>query len=171
MAVQKRLNRRSTVRRRAVRPDPVQEEGRRQQLIDVTLDSLAEEGFSGSTLQVIARRARVSAGLVAHYFGDKDGLLDAAFRSLSRRVADQVRQRLKVAGTPRERIQAVIDGNLAPGEFDRRTGTAWLAFWDRRCSRVGCAASSPRTSAACSPTCAARSGSSCRWPMRSGSPA
>ncbi|MFO1467454.1 MAG: betaine-aldehyde dehydrogenase [Steroidobacteraceae bacterium] len=107
----------------------MQEEGRRQQLIDVTLDSLAEEGFSGSTLQVIARRARVSAGLVAHYFGDKDGLLDAAFRSLSRRVADQVRQRLKVAGTPRERIQAVIDGNLAPGEFDRRTGTAWLAFW------------------------------------------
>ena len=123
--------------RRAVRPDPVQEEGRRQQLIDVTLDSLAEEGFSGSTLQVIARRARVSAGLVAHYFGDKDGLLDAAFRSLSRRVADQVRQRLKLAGTPRERIQAVIDGNLAPGEFDRRTGTAWLAFWGQALQSAG----------------------------------
>ena len=32
-------------------------------------------------------------------------------------------------GTPRARIQAVIDANLAPEEFDQRTGTAWLAFW------------------------------------------
>ena len=31
--------------------------------------------------------------------------------------------------TPRARIQAIIDANLAPEEFDRRTGTAWLAFW------------------------------------------
>jgi len=26
-------------------------------------------------------------------------------------------------------VQAVIDTNLAPEEFDKRTGTAWLAFW------------------------------------------
>jgi len=26
-------------------------------------------------------------------------------------------------------VQAVIDTNLAPEEFDRRAGTAWLAFW------------------------------------------
>ena len=26
-------------------------------------------------------------------------------------------------------MQAVIDTNLAPEEFDKRTGTAWLAFW------------------------------------------
>ena len=29
----------------------------------------------------------------------------------------------------RGRIQAVIDANLAPEEFEQRTGTAWLAFW------------------------------------------
>ena len=33
------------------------------------------------------------------------------------------------SATPRARIQAVIDANLAPEEFDQRTGTAWLAFW------------------------------------------
>ncbi|MDE2304060.1 MAG: betaine-aldehyde dehydrogenase [Gammaproteobacteria bacterium] len=102
---------------------------RRRQLIEVTIDSLAEVGFTGTTLAQIAARAEVSAGLVAHYFGDKDGLLVAAFRSLARRVADQVRARLRHAHTPRGRIQAVIDANLAPAEFDRRTGTAWLAFW------------------------------------------
>jgi betaine-aldehyde dehydrogenase len=105
------------------------EESRRSQLIEVTIDSLAEVGFVGTTLAQIAGRAGVSPGLVAHYFGDKDGLLDAAFRSLARRVGDQVRARLRSIATPRARIQAIIDANLAPEEFDRRTGTAWLAFW------------------------------------------
>jgi betaine-aldehyde dehydrogenase len=105
------------------------EETRRRQLVEVTIDSLAELGYVGTTLAQIAARAGVSPGLVAHYFGDKDGLLDAAFRALARRVGNQVRARLRQVGTPRGRIQAVIDGNLAPEEFEQRTGTAWLAFW------------------------------------------
>jgi betaine-aldehyde dehydrogenase len=105
------------------------EETRRRQLVEVTIDSLAELGYVGTTLAQIAARAAVSPGLVAHYFGDKDGLLDAAFRTLARRVGNHVRARLRQVGTPRGRIQAVIDGNLAPAEFEQRTGTAWLAFW------------------------------------------
>src|SRR5580692_9674739 len=105
------------------------EESRRSQFIEVTIDSLAEVGYVGTTLARIAGRAGVSPGLVAHYFGDKDGLLDAAFRALARRVGNQVRARLRQVSTPRGRIQAVIDANLAPEEFEQRTGTAWLAFW------------------------------------------
>ncbi len=107
------------------------EDTRRRQLVEVTIDSLAELGYVGTTLAQIAARAGVSPGLVAHYFGDKDGLLDAAFRSLARRVGDHVRARLRLVSTPRGRIQAVIDANLAPEEFEQRTGTAWLAFWGR----------------------------------------
>jgi betaine-aldehyde dehydrogenase len=105
------------------------EDSRRRQLIDVTIDSLAEVGHVGTTLAQIAGRAGVSPGLVAHYFDDKDGLLEAAFRALARRVSDNVRARLRHAHTPRGRIQAIIDANLGPTEFDQRTGTAWLAFW------------------------------------------
>ena len=36
---------------------------------------------------------------------------------------------LRQVSTPRARIQAIIDANLAPEEFEQRTGTAWLAFW------------------------------------------
>ena len=104
-------------------------DARRHQLVEVTIDSLAELGYVGTTLGQIAARAEVSPGLVAHYFGDKDGLLDAAFRSLARRVGHQVRVRLRHVSTPRARIQAIIDANLAPEEFEQRTGTAWLAFW------------------------------------------
>src|SRR2546421_338649 len=105
------------------------EEARRVQLIEVTIDSLAEVGYVGTTLAGIARRAGVSPGLVSHYFGEKDALLEAAFRTLARALAVRVRARLAQARTPRARVQAVIDTNLAPEEFDQRTGTAWLAFW------------------------------------------
>src|SRR6516162_5172282 len=127
------LNSQSTIRdpvaRRNASPRDELEDARRVQLIEVTIDSLAEVGYVGTTLAQIARRAGVSPGLVAHYFDDKDGLLEAAFRTLSRAIARRVRARLALARTPRGRVQAVIDVNLAPEEFDRRTGTAWLAFW------------------------------------------
>jgi betaine-aldehyde dehydrogenase len=114
------LNRQST---------PELEDFRRVQLIEVTIDSLAEVGYVGSTLAQIASRADVSPGLVAHYFDDKDGLLEAAFRTLSRRLFEQMGARMRQSRTPRGRIQAIIDINLGPQEFTQRTGAAWLAFW------------------------------------------
>ena len=87
------------------------------QLVEVTIDSLAEVGYVGTTLAEIARRAGVSPGLVAHYFDDKDGLLEAAFRTLARTLAARMRARLALARTPRGRVQAVIDINLAPLEL------------------------------------------------------
>ena len=105
------------------------EENRRRHLIEVTIDSLAELGYVGTTLVQIAGRAGVSPGLVAHYFADKDGLLAAAFRTLVRRVGKQVRLRLAAGRNAARPNSAIIDGHLAPEEFDRRTGRAWLAFW------------------------------------------
>ena len=126
------LNTQSTIRPPANRAGVTRDEGedaRRVQLIEVTIDSLAEVGYVGTTLAEIARRAGVSPGLVAHYFGEKDGLLEAAFRKLARLVAMNARGRLALARTPRARVQAIIDANLGPENFDKRTGIAWLAFW------------------------------------------
>jgi betaine-aldehyde dehydrogenase len=105
------------------------EDSRRRQLIEATIETLAEEGFVATTLAEIGARARVSPGLIAHYFEDKDGLLEATLRNLSRRLARGVSARLGAARTPRERVQAVIDATLAPEEFEPRTCSVWLAFW------------------------------------------
>ena len=126
------MNSQSTIRDPARRngvPRDEAEDARRVQLIEVTIDSLAAVGFVGTTLAEIAGRAGVSPGLVAHYFGDKDGLLEAAFRALARVVAVRMRERFALARTPRARVQAIIDANLGPENFDRRIGNAWLAFW------------------------------------------
>ncbi|MFA5121737.1 transcriptional regulator BetI [Zavarzinia sp.] len=117
------------------------EDTRRRQLIETTIETMADVGFVGTTLGQIAGRAGVSPGLVAHYFGDKDGLLEATLRHLARRVTAATRACLAKARSPRERVQAVIDANLAPEEFDRQTCTVWLAFWgqvihSRRLKRI-----------------------------------
>ncbi len=102
---------------------------RRQQLIETTITVLAEAGYVGTTLGRIGTKAGVSAGLVAHYFGDKDTLLDLTFRTLVAQVRRRVVEGLRRAETPRERMRAVVDANLAPHEFEPHIAAAWLAFW------------------------------------------
>nr|WP_268740564.1 betaine-aldehyde dehydrogenase [Novosphingobium beihaiensis] len=113
----------------ATTKSPSRHDARSRQLIEMTIDSLAETGFSGTTLAEIAGRAGVSPGLVAHYFKDKNGLLETAFRALAFRHGEAVRMRMVAADTPRARVQAVIDASLSRQEIDARTSTVWLAFW------------------------------------------
>jgi betaine-aldehyde dehydrogenase len=105
------------------------EDVRRRQLIDATIEAIAEVGFNSATIAEIARRAGVSTGLVAFYFGDKDGLLEATLRHLARELSRRVAARLRDATSARARVQAVIDTNLGASQFERRIGTVWLAFW------------------------------------------
>jgi betaine-aldehyde dehydrogenase len=105
------------------------EDVRRRQLVDATIEAIAEVGFSATTIAEIARRAEVSTGLVSFYFGDKDGLLEATLRHLARELSRGAAGRLRDATTPRARIQAIVDANLGASQFDRRTATVWLAFW------------------------------------------
>jgi betaine-aldehyde dehydrogenase len=108
---------------------PERDDGRKSQLIEATIATIADVGYSATTLALIGQRAGVSTGLVAHYFEDKNGLIEATLRSLGRRLSQATAQRLRDCATPRARVQAVIDAALAANEFERQTSTVWLAFW------------------------------------------
>ncbi|TGD86564.1 TetR/AcrR family transcriptional regulator [Mycolicibacterium sp. CH28] len=47
-------------------------------ILGVARDAFAENGSAGTTIRAVARAADVDPALVYHYFGSKDGLLDAA---------------------------------------------------------------------------------------------
>ena len=102
---------------------------RRRQLIEATINTIHEVGFAAASLQAIAKRAGVSPGLVAHYFTDKNGLLEATLRALFEDLNRDMIARLTAAETPRARMEAVIDANLATSQFDPRLAKVWLAFW------------------------------------------
>lgn len=112
-------------------PEPADsfEAARRRHLIEATIETLADVGFKAASLAEIARRANVSTGLFAHYFGDKDGLLEATLRFMAARLGRSTAARLRAATSPRDRLLAVAEAALAEEEFDRRTSAVWLAFW------------------------------------------
>ncbi|PWC83667.1 transcriptional regulator BetI [Azospirillum sp. TSO5] len=102
---------------------------RRRQLIDATISSMGKHGLADTTVQTISRGAGVSPGIIHHYFGGKDELLAATMRSMLQQLRDDATKRLAAADSPRARLEAIVDCNFAPDQFDPRVVAAWLGFW------------------------------------------
>jgi TetR/AcrR family transcriptional regulator, transcriptional repressor of bet genes len=102
---------------------------RRQQLIEATIASISRYGFADATISRISKEAGVSTGIIHHYFGSKDDLLEATMRTLLQQLRQDMVGRLAQAATPEERLYAIINGNFADNQFDRPVIVAWLAFW------------------------------------------
>ncbi|HXH02758.1 MAG TPA: transcriptional regulator BetI [Candidatus Competibacteraceae bacterium] len=104
---------------------------RRQQLIEATISAISEHGFADTTISRISRAAGVSAGIIHHYFGGKNELLEAAMRSLLQDLHAEVSRRLEGVSDPRERLYAIIDGNFTEAQFAPQAITAWMALWNQ----------------------------------------
>ncbi|WP_234273038.1 transcriptional regulator BetI [Billgrantia zhangzhouensis] len=104
---------------------------RRSQLIKATMAAIDEVGLADATVLRIARHAGVSAGIISHYFGGKDGLLEATMRQILTDLGQAVaarRSRLK-DGSPRDHLGAIIDGNFDRSQISSPAAKTWLAFW------------------------------------------
>jgi TetR/AcrR family transcriptional repressor of bet genes len=102
---------------------------RRRALIDATIAAIGERGSLDVTMSDIAGRAGVSSALAHHYFGAKDGLLQATMRKLLSDLGADAVKALQRAATPRERISAIIAVNFSANQFREETVNAWLAFY------------------------------------------
>ncbi|MFP6561632.1 transcriptional regulator BetI [Paraburkholderia sp. B3] len=105
---------------------------RRAQLIDATLLTIDEAGLSGTTLALVAQRANISTGIVSHYFGDKDGLLEATMRHILRDLwAATTRRRRAAKAEPRARLRAIVAANFDVSQVSGPVMKTWLAFWSQ----------------------------------------
>lgn len=104
---------------------------RRRQLIDATLSTINEVGINDATIAQIARRAGVSTGIISHYFKDKNGLLEATMRDVTRQLREAVLSRLQpLRDAPaEERLHAIVDGNFDETQVHTAVMKAWLDFW------------------------------------------
>jgi DNA-binding transcriptional regulator YbjK len=87
------------------RSDP----GRRDRIIDVTLDVVSERGVAGTTHRAIAAAADIPLGSMTYHFEGMDDLLAEAFTRLADRIADRFETRLAAARDEAEAVQAVVD--------------------------------------------------------------
>ncbi|MBB4183888.1 TetR family transcriptional regulator C-terminal domain-containing protein [Sinorhizobium terangae] len=98
---------------------------RRQELIEATLDCIAEFGLKGATVRQIAIRAGVTAGLVRHYFESKDQMVAEAYRAV---IASLTEKAQNVEGDPATRLREFIAVNFTEPVADSRSVSLWAAF-------------------------------------------
>lgn len=81
---------------------------RRLKLLKAAFREVAERGFSDVTLEDIARRAAVSKGVPLYYFDSKESLLRELFAWLIDSIQLRMREAVDAAGSPVEKIRALV---------------------------------------------------------------
>ena len=103
---------------------------RRQQLINATIDAIAERGFSDTTLETVTKGAGLSHGTINFHFKSKDLLFVETLGFLAQEHYDHWRASLSQAGpTPRDQLIALIETDFDPAICSPKTLAVWFAFW------------------------------------------
>lgn len=95
-----------------VRASRTQEERREQTrgaILDATVSSLIENGYSGTTTSEVQKRAGVSRGALLHHFPNKADLLACAVRHLSQLRGLELNDKASRLPEGSARVDAVID--------------------------------------------------------------
>ena len=109
---------------------------RREQLIEATIETIANCGLSRTTLTEVAGAAGLSHGLVNFHFRSKDGLLAETLLYLTEEYRENWTRALAAAGpSPAERLEALIRADYAPAISTPARLKAWCAFWGEAQSR------------------------------------
>ncbi len=93
-------------------------ESTRTALVESAVELFTKRGYAGTSLDEIAKRARVTKGALYHHFSGKQALFEAAFESVESLVYDRLDKIMNGDGTPWERalggLQEFIRSCLDP---------------------------------------------------------
>ncbi len=98
----------------------------RQRLLEATVDSLVELGWSGTSTTVVSQRAGVSRGAQLHHFPSKQALVIAAVEHLTERRREELAAAVQ-ALPAQGRTRAVLD--VLAAQFVSPVFFAALELW------------------------------------------
>lgn len=102
---------------------------RKDALIRATIAEIGAKGSLDITVSQIAQRAGMSSALAHHYFGSKEDIFLAAMRHILSDYSRDVKEALKHAKSPYERVLAILEASLQESQFTGETVAAWLNFY------------------------------------------
>ena len=116
-------------------PKIVDHEERREEVITAVWRVIARDGLESSTIRAIAKETGASAGILAHYFEDKDDILTYALKLSHRRIRE--RQNNKLNGlTGLEALKALVLDNLPLDEERELETRLEISYWARSLTRA-----------------------------------
>lgn len=77
-------------------------ESTRAALVDSAIELMTERGYSGTSLDAVAKRARVTKGALYHHFGGKQALFEAVVETVGSAVVDRLTAIVAKPGDPWE---------------------------------------------------------------------
>lgn len=87
------------------------QDARRTQLVACAIEELAESGYAQASLVRIARRAKVSRGVITYHFRDRDDLIGAVVTEVYAIGAAMLRPRIEAAPTAADAVRTFIVGS------------------------------------------------------------
>jgi AcrR family transcriptional regulator len=84
--------------------------GARERILDAAIEVLKSDGYAGLTIAKVAARAGESKPLVAYHYGSKQGLVQAAGRSIAEMITNEVLDAIDGATTVEEVVRGVDAG-------------------------------------------------------------
>jgi AcrR family transcriptional regulator len=78
-------------------------ESTKQALVDSATDLFTKNGYAGTSLDAIVKRARVTKGALYHHFSGKQALFEAAFNQVETKAMTQLSKAIDGEGSPWER--------------------------------------------------------------------
>ncbi len=113
---------------------------RKQQLIDATLESVAQYGLQHTTIITISRIAGLSSGIISHYFGGKQELVEATVKHLLEQLKTALLARVEQKDlTPAQRLEMIIEANFTQLQRSSPATKTWLSFWAQSMHQPGLA--------------------------------
>ncbi len=113
---------------------------RKQQLIDATLESVAQYGLQNTTIITISRIAGLSSGIISHYFGGKQGLVEATVKHLLNQLKLALLERVNQPNlSVAKRLEMIIEANFTQLQRSAPATKTWLSFWVQSMHQPGLA--------------------------------
>ena len=103
---------------------------RREELLEAVWRVLARDGIHGTTIRVIANETGWSAGVLAHYFTDKEDILVSALRLSHTRIVARWEEKLEGLEGMAALRELVLDNLPLDDERELETRLQ-LVYWDR----------------------------------------
>ena len=109
---------------------------RRLQLIDATISCIAEQGLSNITLNSVAKRAGLTAGLINFHFETKQGLLTSTLEHVANEYETACQAVMAESGlTAEQRLRRLVCVSFEEPCCSIENVAVWYSFWGEARSR------------------------------------